>query len=365
MSINPGTRCPATCSRRSQIANDLGEQVVNLVPAHGGTAPALASGANVPAAPNQVPADVGQRGRLGHPAAAGHPGRRPEQADRRAGHVAAGPGRATCAPSFSAGTTFSKEFVAYQQQFTELLANAPPALDAVTAVAPQLRQDLANTAALRPGAGPAEDRAAHAASRSGSSAFGAGGPPRHVAVRQPRLHPARHGRHPVQPRPADQPDQPVAGTGLQPVLLRRRRQDRGPRIGQRHHERRGQQPESDSSCAPGCCSHRSLDEQAQSYASPNQIPDTLPGAGCVTVVGNGVGPATQAGFTPAAGGHVVAPTAQEADVELNGAAPPSSSAAYVTPASNLWALLAVGVFLGPALLLAWGARPARRRARRR
>ena len=48
----------------------------------------------------------------------------------------------------NAGTTFSKEFVAYQQQFTELLANAPPALDAVTAVAPELRQDLANTAAL-------------------------------------------------------------------------------------------------------------------------------------------------------------------------------------------------------------------------
>jgi len=75
--------------------------------------------------------------------------------------------------------------------------------------------------------------------------------------------------------------------------------------------------------------------------------------------------ATQAGFVPAAGGRVVAPTSQEADVELNAAAPPSSSADYVTPASNLWALLAVGVFLGPALLLAWGARPARRRARRR
>ena len=36
----------------------------------------------------------------------------------------------------SAGTTFSKEFLAYQQQFTELLANAPPALNAVTAVGP-------------------------------------------------------------------------------------------------------------------------------------------------------------------------------------------------------------------------------------
>ena len=61
---------------------------------------------------------------------------------------------------------------------------------------------------------------------------------------------------------------------------------------------------------------------ASTYASPNQIPDVLPGAGCVTVNGNGVGPATQAGFVPAAGGRVVAPTSQEADVELQRCGPP-------------------------------------------
>jgi hypothetical protein len=108
-----------------------------------------------------------------------------------------------------------------------------------------------------------------------------------------------------------------------------------------------------------------LSPAASSYASPNQIPDILPGAGCVTVDGNGVGPAAQAGFVPAAGGHVVAPTAQEADVELHGATPPSASAVYVTPVSNVWPLLLAGGLVVPALLLAWGARPARRRARRR
>ena len=64
-----------------------------------------------------------------------------------------------------------------------------------------------------------------------------------------------------------------------------------------------------------------LDEQAQSYSTASTIPDTLPGAGCVTAFGNGVGPATQPGFTPAAGGHVVAPSAQEADVEVASATP--------------------------------------------
>jgi hypothetical protein len=59
-----------------------------------------------------------------------------------------------------------------------------------------------------------------------------------------------------------------------------------------------------------------LSPAPSTYSSPNQIPDILPGAGCVTVYGDGVGPATQTGFVPADGGQVVAPTAQEADVEL-------------------------------------------------
>ncbi len=72
----------------------------------------------------------------------------------------------------SAGTTFSKEFVAYQQQFTELLANAPPSLDAITAVAPELRQDLANTAALVQVLAQ-QKSGLHTLLTSGSSAFNA------------------------------------------------------------------------------------------------------------------------------------------------------------------------------------------------
>ena len=59
MSIDPGVEVPRDVQSSVQIANDLGEQVVNLVPAHGGSVPDLQSGATVPAAPNQVPADVG------------------------------------------------------------------------------------------------------------------------------------------------------------------------------------------------------------------------------------------------------------------------------------------------------------------
>jgi hypothetical protein len=109
-----------------------------------------------------------------------------------------------------------------------------------------------------------------------------------------------------------------------------------------------------------------LAPSATTYAAANSIPQILPGAGCVTADGNGVGPATQAGFVPADGGQVVAPTAEEADISSAGATPvPSTSTAFSAPAQNQWALMAVGGLLVPVLILGWGARPSRRRSRRR
>ncbi|HXA74788.1 MAG TPA: MlaD family protein, partial [Acidimicrobiales bacterium] len=60
MSINPGISVPSNVQASVQIANDLGEQVVDLVPKQNTDPHTLQSGANVPAQPNQVPADVGQ-----------------------------------------------------------------------------------------------------------------------------------------------------------------------------------------------------------------------------------------------------------------------------------------------------------------
>src|SRR6202041_1770394 len=147
MRIDPGTKVPDDVQSSVQIANDLGEQVVNLVPSRGGPAPALASGASVPVAPNQVPANVGAVVASATRLLQAIPG---DNLNKLIGELATSlSGQAgNLRTIISAGTTFSKEFVAYQQQFTELLANAPPSLDAVTAVAPELRQDLANTAAL-------------------------------------------------------------------------------------------------------------------------------------------------------------------------------------------------------------------------
>ena len=56
---------------------------------------------------------------------------------------------------------------------------------------------------------------------------------------------------------------------------------------------------------------------------------------------------------------MVAPTQQDADVELNGVTPliQSSSAAFDSPSKSNWALVVVGGLLVPVLFLVWGLDP--------
>ncbi len=364
MRIDPGTKVPDDVQSSVQIANDLGEQVVDLVPTRAGPAPPLASGANVPAAPNEVPADVGAVVASATRLLRAIPG---NDLNKLIGELATSlAGQAgNLRTLVSAGTTFSKEFVAFQQQFTELLANAPPALDAVTAVAPELRQDLANTAALVQVLAQ-QKTGLHTLLTSGSSAFNAVDDL--LTSQSANLGCFLHDTAGILSNIAE----PTNLTNLSQGLASNQyffgavEHIAVPGIAK---------PTTTNSAAnPNQTFLRTrllfppiLSEQAQSYSTHNTIPDTLPGAGCVTAFGNGVGPATQPGFTPAAGGHLVAPTAQQADVEVASATPLGqvASASYHEPANRLGLLLTLGGLVVPALFLAWGARPSRRRARRR
>jgi virulence factor Mce-like protein len=362
MTINPGTKVPNDVQASVQIANDLGEQVVDLVPTKPGHFPALKSGDRVPAAPNQVPADVGavvaSATRL---LQAIPPGKLNDVISDLATALQ---GRAgDLRTIISAGNTFNKEFVSYQQQFTELLANAPPALDAVTAVSPELRQDLANTAALVQVL--AEQKVGlNTLLTEGSGAFSRVN--NLVTTQSANLGCVLHDTANI----LSNLDQPTNLTNLSQGLSYNQYFFGAV----------------DSVAVAGLAKATSLGnpanpnqvflrtrllippalEQGATYSAANSIPDTLPGAGCVTAYGNGVGPGTQSGFTPAAGGTVVPPSATDANVELTGVpATPATSTAYRTSGLSEWALVAVGGLLAPALLLAWGARPSRRRARRR
>jgi phospholipid/cholesterol/gamma-HCH transport system substrate-binding protein len=363
LSINPGTSVPNDVRSSVQIANDLGEQVVNLVPTRAGPAPALASGADVPAARDDVPADVGQvvatATRLLQAIPAGNLNKLiGEMATALQGNAG------NLRTLISAGTTFSKEFVAYQQQFTELLANAPPALNAVTAVAPQLRQDLANTAALVQVL--AQNKSGlHNLLTEGSSAFGA--VDQLVTNESANLGCLLHDSAGILSNLA----QPTNLTNLSQGLSFNQyffgAVDNIAVAGLAKPTTSGSPPDANQIfLRTRLTIPPVLSEPGSSYAQTQTIPNVYPGAGCVTVFGSGVSAASQPGFTPAAGGQVVAPTAQEADVELpSTATAPSTSTAYGVPGHSVALLLTLGVIVVPALALAWGARPSRRRTRRR
>ena len=363
MRIDPGTKVPDDVQSSVQIANDLGEQVVNLVPSHGGPEPALASGADVPAAPDQVPANVGAVVASATRLLRAIPG---GDLNKLIGELATSlAGQAgNLRTLVSAGTTFSKEFVAYQQQFTELLANAPPSLDAITAVAPQLRQDLANTAALVQVLAQ-QKSGLHTLLTSGSSAFNA--VDELLTSQSANLGCFLHDSADILSNVAEPTNLTNLSQGLAYNTYFFGAVDHIAVQGVAKPTTTGGTDTNQTFLRTRLLIPPVLDEQAQSYGSSSSIPSTLPGAGCVTAFGNGVGPATQPGFTPAAGGHVVAPSAQEADVEVASATPVGqvASASYRVPADRQGLLLALGGLVVPALFLAWGARPARRRTRRR
>jgi len=363
MSIDPGIGVPGDVQSSVQIANDLGEQVVNLVPAHGGSVPDLQSGADVPAAPNQVPADVGAVVAAATRLLRAIPA---DDLNKLIGELATSlAGQAgNLRTLISAGTTFSKEFVAYQQQFTELLANAPPSLDAVTAVAPELRQDLANTAALVQVLAQ-QKSGLHTLFTSGSSAFGE--VDNLITTQSANIGCFLHDTADILSNLA----QPANLANLSEGLASN--QYFFGAVENIAVEGVAKPTTTHAAADPEQTFLRTrlllppiLSEPGTSYQTYNSIPATLPGAGCVTTFGDGVGPASQPGFRAAAGGHVVAPTAQEANVELGSGTPVQvSSAAYRVPATSRGALLALGGLVVPALFLAWGARPSRRRTRRR
>jgi phospholipid/cholesterol/gamma-HCH transport system substrate-binding protein len=361
MTINPGTAIPDDVQASVQIANDLGEQVIDLVPTRAGNAPALRSGDYVPPDKNQVPADVGAVVASFTRLVAAIP---PHQLNQLISELATAlAGRAgDLRTIIQAGNIFNKEFVAYQQQFTELLANAPPALDAVTAVSPELKADLANTAAL---VQVLAQQKTNLKTLLGQGANAFGQVNNLITTQAANLGCFLHDTAGIVSNIASPTNLANLSTGLSFNQYFFGAVDKIAVPGLAKPTTNGGKANPNQEFLRTRLIIPPELTQGSSYATANPIPDILPGAGCVTAYGNGVGPATQAGFSPAAGGHLVAPTAAEANVELPATSGPSASAALRQPAQSQWALVGVGGLLLPVLLLAWGARPSRRRARRR
>lgn len=147
MSIDPGIKVPGDVQASVDLANALGEQQIDLIPRHGGTAPPLREGAVVPVDPKGIPASVGRLVDVATRLLDAIPPGDLNQVLHEMAVALRGRGQDLRTITDSS-TVFAQEFLRYQDQFRQLLANSPPVLDAVAAVGPQLRSALSNTAVL-------------------------------------------------------------------------------------------------------------------------------------------------------------------------------------------------------------------------
>jgi virulence factor Mce-like protein len=327
MTLNPGTHVPSDVAAKIDIANALGQQEVDLVPTRGGAAPDLRNGAVIPAAPNSAPADVGtvvaEATKLLQDIPAG-------DLDTVLHELAValqdnGGNLRTIANS---SELFSREFLAYQQQFESLLANAPPVLDVVTANAQALRQGLADTAVL------AQTLASHSPDlvkllTEGSSA--AADLNTLVTQNEPNLGCLVHDLSNVNANLAQPTNLQNLSTTLATNTLFFGAVAALAPTGPAKALTSG-----DTNHTQEWLRTRLLfpppQPPADSYLQAQTLPPVLPGAGCSTEFGQGVGPALQSGFSPAGpDAKVVLPTAAEAQVRGGGTTPDANTTAARLP----------------------------------
>ncbi len=347
MAINPGVRVPNNVSASITVANDLGEQVVELTPGVR-RAPPIKSGATVPST-GSIPVDVGQvvtaAVRLLRAIPAG-------DLNSLLGSLATGlAGEGNNLRTIVASSTeFSKEFLHYQGSFKELLANAPPVMNALSAVGPQLQQDLSNTEVLM--AVLAQDRN-ELDPLFQQSAAAAGLVDRLVVSEGPNIACLFHDAAQVVTNIGQTANLSNLSRALATNQLFFGAINSAIVPGATRQVVNGVPASSSQLIARSRLLIPPQLPMASAYSAPNRLPDILPGAGCSTELGQGVGPATQPGFEPAgqdaSAAQIVAPRAQDAQVPgVGGTAttPDTQAAAYeVRGASWLLVPMSLGVLL--------------------
>lgn len=371
MAIDHGVAVPGDVVASIGIANDLGEQVVELTPRHGGRVAPLRSGAVVPVSKSGIPVQVGQvvaeATRLLRDVPAG-------KLNDLLRQLALGlQGQSgNLRTIITASTAFSREFLQYQQQFTQLLASSPPVMNAVSAAGPQLSQALANTEAM------VQVLAQEKTYLEGDIVNGQGatGDLGQLTTNQaPDLGCLIHDFSQLDANL----DQPATLSNLSSSLSLNQYFFHAVTsvavAGTAKALVSGAQSNPDQTFLRTRLLLPPETEMGETYATPVSVPAVKPGAACDTELGDGVGAASQPGFTPAAGGVLEAPNASESQVRGRGdgsspTQPAPSSTTQVASyhgreGSATPVLLVVGGLVVPALLLAWGVRPSRRRTRRR
>jgi virulence factor Mce-like protein len=371
--LDPGVKVPGDAVASVDLANALGEQQIDLVPAHGGRAPALQDGAVVPVNPNGLPASVGRLVQVATQLFNAIP---PGDLNSVLHELAVAlKGRGADLRTINdAGRAFAQEFLAYQTQFEQLLRNAPPVLDAVSASGPQLQAALSNTAVLLQ---VLADRRNDLANAIGQGATAGQDLLTISSTELPNLACLIHDFSELTVNLA----QPANLGNLNESLLTNNyffgavdgvsRQGPAASLYPGDPARSGQYWLRTRLFLPA------KQPPASQYTVPKGLPTTRPGAGCQTELGNGVGPATQAHPSPPGPGGAVVPPPPAAAVVRGGQPDPSGeTAAFRLPAgavppdpagtarSTEWLMVLGAVLtggLGWAAHLAVPADPVRRR----
>ncbi len=147
IALRPGANVPSNVVASIGLANDLGEQQIQLTPKGGASSLDLRNGQHIPVEKGGIPVQVGKvigtASKLLRSIGA-------KQLDTVLATLGQGlAGQATNLQSMLVSQQqFSQEFLAYQQQFKALLANSAPVLNGLANDGAQLRQDLAATEVL-------------------------------------------------------------------------------------------------------------------------------------------------------------------------------------------------------------------------
>ncbi|MHB8682523.1 MAG: MlaD family protein [Acidimicrobiales bacterium] len=349
MALNPGTKVPADVAARVTIANALGQQEVELLPAHAGAAPVLRNGAVIPAAADSTPADVStvvaEATRL---LQAIPPGALDTVLHEMA--VALDGNGQNLRTIASASELFSEEFLNYQQQFEALLANSPPVLQTISANAPALQRGLADTAVV---AQVLASRAPDVTRLLNLGSSAATDLNTLVTQNEPNLACLVHDLSQVNANLA----QPTNLSNLNTVLATNTWffgavagvAPSGPAValtsGDTKHTQEWLRTRLllPPPLPPG-----------DSYTQALTLPPVTPGAACSTEYGQGVGPGLQADFRPAGpNARVAAPSSSEAHVRGGASTSPSTadSAARLSPAEG-WSMPVVPL-VAALIVLGW------------
>src|SRR5579875_3708175 len=352
MMLNPGVEVPDNVTAAIVRANPLGEQAVELRP-KSAPAPPLRNGAVVPAAHNAVPPDVGKVIRLTDRILAAVPKHDLDVLIHQLALTLNGSASALRTLT-NASDQYAREFLAYKAAFKALLANSPPVLRALantvalTALIDRQRYDIVdlfhNAGHLADVLGPFihEERPNVACLVHDLADVNANlDQPANLSALQTTLSSAHIFFGAVNASALPGPSKAVeAGTVARDdqVWLRV------------------------NLLVPPAF------PQGQPYYPHRGVVPTLPGAGCISDFGPGVGPATQAHPTPPApGGRVIPPTREEALVlgrHLYGSRSGGTQPTAADQPLGSAAMVAVGLLVLAGALAMGLAFPVTRRRRR-